>query len=41
MEAEPGAYITGTAPIKTMEAVFLCADIVQINNKSEPVPDGD
>ncbi len=33
--------MTEAAPVTLTGAAFLCVDIVQINNKPEPVPDGE
>ena len=42
MEAPAREYITRkAAPVIPTGAAFLCADIVQIDNKPEPVPDGE
>ena len=40
MEAPAREYITRNGPVIPTGAAFLCADIVQIDNKPEPVPDG-
>lgn len=39
MEEAAGKPIRRTAPLTG--AAFLCADIVQIKDESEPVPDGE